>query len=84
MTSRDFCYWLQGVFEVADPTRLDEAATAKIKAHLALVFAHELDPSMGDKSKQDLLNAIHDQGFTGTDGKPHGPHRPPGGPTMRC
>jgi len=50
MTSRDFCYWLQDIFEVANPRELGPEAPEKIKAHLALVFIHEIDPSMGGPS----------------------------------
>lgn len=32
-----------------------------IQDHLALVFVHEIDPSMGDKKHQDKLNSIHNQ-----------------------
>lgn len=59
MKSRDFCFWLQGIFEVAQPTELNAEAVSKIKAHLSLVFKHEIDPSMGDKQHQDELNNIH-------------------------
>ena len=53
MTSRDFCFWLQGVFEVNDLKSLDEKQTKIVKAHLALAFIHDIDPSMGDKEHQD-------------------------------
>ena len=68
MTSRDFCYWLQGYFEIlgaANPTEARQALTAEqtemIGRHLNLVFVHEIDPSInqGDKAKADLLNALH-------------------------
>jgi len=59
MTSRDFAYWLQGYFEVADPTQIGEKETQMIKKHLALVFKHEIDPSMGDDIHQAELNEIH-------------------------
>lgn len=63
MTSRDFCYWLQGYFEVADADNLGISMTDKqvqmIKNHLSLVFKHEIDPSMGDKNHQNELNKIH-------------------------
>jgi len=59
MKAVEFCYWLQGVFEVAEPTALDAKQTAMIKAHLALVFAHEIDPSYGDAKVQKVLDAIH-------------------------
>lgn len=59
MTSRDFAYWLQGLFELSDVTSLNEKQTDLIRRHLALFFIHEIDPSMGDKPHQDTLNNIH-------------------------
>lgn len=59
MTSRDFAYWLQGYFEVANPKTIKEKEVEMIKKHLALVFKHEIDPSMGDKEHQEKLNDIH-------------------------
>ena len=38
MTERDFCYWLQGLFEVAKPEALTKEQTAMVREHLALVF----------------------------------------------
>ncbi|MGD9726487.1 MAG: hypothetical protein AB7L09_02915 [Nitrospira sp.] len=61
MTSRDFCYWLQGLFELANPPTLDEKKTRLIKQHLNLVFIHEIDPSHSDDPKvQGALQAVHD------------------------
>lgn len=55
MTSRDFCYWLQGFFEIHGaglPDNADRGLIGEkvkmIEAHLAMVFKHEIDPSMGD------------------------------------
>lgn len=59
MTSRDFAYWLQGLFELSDVTALNKKQTDLIRNHLALVFVHEIDPSMGDKAHQDVLTKIH-------------------------
>lgn len=71
MTSRDFCYWLQGFIEVTEEglaersdqqltgLKLNPKQVASIRKHLDLVFKHEIDPSMGDKPHQDKLNAIH-------------------------
>lgn len=69
MQSRDFCYWLQGFFEITaaqgrGDINMNSAQTEMIKNHLALVFKHEIDPAMGDKKHQDELNKIH----TPTDG----------------
>jgi len=59
MTSRDFAFWLQGYFEVANPIKIGEEETQLIKKHLNLVFKHEIDPSMGDDKHQQVLNEIH-------------------------
>lgn len=44
MQAKDFCFWLQGMFEVVDPKELTSEQVAIIKQHLALVFKH--DPTM--------------------------------------
>ena len=47
MKSRDFCYWLQGFFELAaGPPNgsLSAHQTQIIQRHLALVFKHDIDP----------------------------------------
>ncbi len=59
MTSRDFCFWLQGFFEVTDPDSLTTYQTKMVKKHLNLVFKHEIDPGMGSQDHQDELNSIH-------------------------
>ncbi len=38
MTPVDFCYWLQGYFEIENPKELDEKQTQIVKDHLELVF----------------------------------------------
>lgn len=65
MTSRDFAYWLQGLFELENPKTLNKQQTNLIKKHLSLVFKHEIDPSMGDANIQNELNNIHNQGTGG-------------------
>jgi len=62
MTSRDFCYWLQGVFEVGDVKQLDARQTELVRRHLALVFKHEIDPSAGPPEHQKELDKIHQGG----------------------
>ena len=78
MTSRDFCYWLQGFFEIAeggDPDIMQRtdgltySQVEMIKKHLALVFLHEIDPSAGDAAHQAKLNEAH--------GKPPVHDKPP-------
>jgi hypothetical protein len=68
MTSRDFCYWLQGCFEITNPQELSPRETTLIKQHLKLVFTHEIDPSIPDPTG--VLQAIHD-------GKPPFQAKPP-------
>lgn len=64
MTSREFCYWLQGFFELDDgpPAELTAAQADIIKRHLNLVFKHDIDPSYPDSK---ILSEIHN----GTDKK---------------
>ena len=63
MNASEFCYWLQGHFELADKTEgLTEAQVRIIKAHLNLVFKHDLDKRHGSEQEQAELNAIHEQG----------------------
>jgi hypothetical protein len=63
MQSRDFCYWLQGYFEISNTlpqqAQLTKEQVQLIQKHLNLVFEHEIDPSMGGKEHQDELNNIH-------------------------
>src|SRR5690349_12439712 len=58
MTSRDFCYWLQGYFEVAKPNEISGHQLEAIKAHLNMVFIHEIDPSF-PAEQQGALNDAH-------------------------
>jgi hypothetical protein len=61
VTSRDFCYWLQGFFELSDPhSGLTQEQADTIEKHLALVFKHEIDPSQGSPAHQAELNKIHE------------------------
>jgi len=61
MTSKDFCYWLQGFFELSGGEKpLTAPQVKQIKAHLNMVFKHEIDPSYGDKVHQATLQEIHD------------------------
>jgi len=63
MRSRDFCYWLQGWFELNKTIDHREGASKEtlevIEKHLAMVFVHEIDPSHGDKKHQEALSKIH-------------------------
>lgn len=77
MTSREFCYWLQGYFEIKDKGLVGSVETFNlspyqvemIQKHLSLVFKHEIDPSYSDDPKvQEEMNVIHSA--------PHIPVRP--------
>lgn len=71
MTSRDFCYWLQGYFEVSGTKQLTREQGEMVQQHLSLVFKHEIDPSFGAKV-QEALSTLHTPG------------RIPGEPLIRC
>ena len=73
MQSSQFCYWLQGFFELSEPKKLSEKETQIIKNHLNLVFVHDLDPK---EEAETGLPASHLQNIH--DGKL--PHEP----KMRC
>ena len=55
MTSRDFCYWLQGYIELSPMKSLSLHQIQEVQKHLSLVFKHEIDPA----EQQEKLNAIH-------------------------
>ena len=54
MTPENFCYWLQGLLEIGDPSELNMTQVEIIKDHLNLVFKKETIP------KQDLYIQIRD------------------------
>lgn len=68
MTARDFCYWLQGKLEIDAAEHGGESKTVRalstaqvevIQRHLALVFAHDIDPKAGGPAEQKKLDHIH-------------------------
>ena len=58
MKAVEFCYWLQGLFELGKPTELDAEQTRTIKAHLDMVFVHDIDKTYPE-GEQKKLNEIH-------------------------
>ena len=48
MKATEFCYWLQGLFELADPLTLNEQQIGCITKHLALTEAlrHDNSPAL--------------------------------------
>lgn len=64
MKATEFCYWLQGYFEISDASSkagrsLSDEQVELIQKHLALVFAHDIDPQAGPPAHQQTLNNIH-------------------------
>jgi hypothetical protein len=71
MKAVEFCYWLQGFFELlnaefealampSQSKQLHESQVEMIERHLALVFKHDIDPKAGTPEHQAELQAIHD------------------------
>lgn len=60
MTSKEFCYWLQGYFEISgkDKPGLTEQQRVCIERHLSMVFHHEIDPSYADGKKLDQIHWV--------------------------
>lgn len=92
MTSRDFCFWLQGYMEITNVDERPALSTKQVEVvqkHLALVFKHEIDPSAGDEKHQVALNAIHEPVKSGPEANVAPPtwhvgHVDPNGLAMRC
>lgn len=54
MNSLDFCYWLQGFFELSKKSQLkelDENQVQTIKYHLKLVFVKETPDNWNEQEK---------------------------------
>lgn len=61
MDAKDFCFWLQGLFELTETETLNEKQVQTIKNHLKLVFLYDIDPSYSDdKTVQKIFQNIHD------------------------
>lgn len=72
MTEKDFCYWLQGFFEMTEADVLSQKQVLMIREHLALVFNkvtssiqddYEVDDgtpkSQGKWIEQNVSNDLH-------------------------
>lgn len=70
MKAVEFCYWLQGFIEVANPKNVNDEQFDMIKRHLNLVFIHDIDPSYPEE-QQEKLNEVHN-------GLPFPPQKKPG------
>jgi hypothetical protein len=65
MESKDFCYWLQGFFEIREASGSSEGQLSReqvevIRRHLAMVFIHDIDPKAGPPEHQEVLQNVHD------------------------
>ena len=58
MKSVEFCYWMQGLFEIGDVKELNEKQVEIIRKHLDMVFYHEIDKTYPD-TEQKQLNMLH-------------------------
>jgi hypothetical protein len=64
MNSIDFCFWLQGYFEICHQAKngnITAEKAAVIRDHLSLVFKHEIDPLRESETTATKaeLNKIH-------------------------
>ena len=66
MKASEFCYWLQGYFEISESSfnnnkkndsRLGSDQVEMIKRHLAMVFVHDLDPKQVEEKLQQITMA---------------------------
>jgi len=55
MQSIDFCYWLQGWFELEEPKNMNSTQLQTISEHLALVFEYDAQPNRFCQSLQGFL-----------------------------
>jgi len=61
MNTIDFCFWLQGYFEISGKKELTQEQVEIVKNHLNLVFVHEIDPLREKQTtaKPNVLNQTH-------------------------
>ena len=64
MNTVDFCFWLQGHFELSNDVGMSEAQVRIIRDHLNLVFVHEVDPLRESQTTTvpSILNSTHSPG----------------------
>ncbi len=61
MKATEFCFWIQGFFELSESEQLTPRQVEIIRNHLKLVFYHDIDPSYSeDPVVQEEMQAIHD------------------------
>ena len=73
MNAIDFCFWLQGFFEISNAgDHLSVEQVQKVKDHLNLVFKHEIDPLRESQTptSPDALDEAHNGPGNGTGNDP--------------
>lgn len=81
MKATEFCYWLQGYFELQrEPRAMDAKQVECVQKHLSMVFIHEIDPSY-PQAQQPALSTAHSGHPSLKDDIAHGP---PTGVLLRC
>ena len=74
MTPRDFCFWLQGYFEIGgSDTALSGAQIAMLRKHLDSVFEAKTEPAMpfkqeGQQLPEDFLQRMRERVIPATPG----------------
>ena len=61
MNTIDFCFWLQGYFELSNDAGMSEAQIKTVREHLNLVFLHEIDQLRESQTTTipSVLNSTH-------------------------
>lgn len=60
MKATEFCYWLQGMFELNPAQELTVEQTDLIKRHLQMVFLHDIDKNYPVEQQKPLYD-LHRQ-----------------------
>jgi len=61
MNPVDFCFWLQGHFEMSGNNSMTNDQVRIMKEHLDLVFVHSIDPARNSETTatEEALNQAH-------------------------
>jgi len=57
MDTAEFCFWLQGLFELGEPTTLNKHQVKLIRDQLNKVFLHEVELPLSDE-KSKVVNPL--------------------------